>query len=182
MSKTFFLTLVLLLSATWVVAQQSSQSDQSSGSSQADRSGQSSQGDRSSQTGASSDQTGAAQSSMGANTGNNNNAKQTIQGCLSGSAGNYTLIDKASGTTYQLNGKESKLSAHVGQEVEVTGSAKGSASSASSSSGAETSANSSSSPSGTTSSASTSPSGSNSSSQSFKVGNIRKVSDSCSNK
>jgi hypothetical protein len=46
----------------------------------------------------------------------------TVQGCLQGSDGNYTLTDD-SGTTYQLQGDTSKLSAHVGHEVQITGSA-----------------------------------------------------------
>ena len=45
----------------------------------------------------------------------------TVQGCLQGSDGNYTLTDKT-GTTYQLQGDTSKLSAHVGHEVQITGS------------------------------------------------------------
>jgi len=45
----------------------------------------------------------------------------TVEGCLQGSDGNYTLTDK-SGTTYQLQGDTSKLSAHVGHEVQITGS------------------------------------------------------------
>ncbi len=44
----------------------------------------------------------------------------TVQGCLQGSGGNYTVTDK-NGTTYQLQGDTSKLSAHVGHEVQVTG-------------------------------------------------------------
>jgi hypothetical protein len=45
----------------------------------------------------------------------------TVQGCLQGSDGNYTLADNT-GTTYQLQGDTSKLSAHVGHEVQITGS------------------------------------------------------------
>jgi hypothetical protein len=44
----------------------------------------------------------------------------TVQGCLQGSGGNYTVTDK-NGTTYQLQGDTSKLSAHVGHEVQITG-------------------------------------------------------------
>jgi hypothetical protein len=44
----------------------------------------------------------------------------SIQGCLSGSDGNYTLTDHQ-GTAYQLTGDTSKLSAHVGHEVKITG-------------------------------------------------------------
>jgi hypothetical protein len=59
-------------------------------------------------------QTGSTQT--GASSG-----QTTVQGCLQGSDGNYTLTDK-SGTTYQLQGDTSKLSAHVGHEVQITGS------------------------------------------------------------
>jgi len=55
----------------------------------------------------------------------------TVQGCLSGSSGSYTLTDK-NGTAYQLTGDTAKLSEHVGHEVKVTGTSNSSASSASS--------------------------------------------------
>ncbi len=45
---------------------------------------------------------------------------QTVQGCLSGSDGNYTLTDK-SGTAYQLTGDTSKLANHVGHTIQITG-------------------------------------------------------------
>ena len=45
----------------------------------------------------------------------------SVEGCLQGSNGNFTLTDK-SGTTYQLSGDTSKLSKHVGHEVQITGS------------------------------------------------------------
>ena len=45
----------------------------------------------------------------------------SVQGCLSGSDGNYTLTDK-DGNAYQLSGDTSKLTAHVGHEIKVTGS------------------------------------------------------------
>src|SRR6266571_3560620 len=44
----------------------------------------------------------------------------TVEGCLQGSDGNYTLTDN-SGTMYQLKGDTSKLSAHVGHEIPITG-------------------------------------------------------------
>jgi hypothetical protein len=44
----------------------------------------------------------------------------TVQGCLSGSDGNYMLIDK-NGTSYQLTGDTSKLKEHIGHEMKVTG-------------------------------------------------------------
>ena len=43
-----------------------------------------------------------------------------LRGCLSGSAGNYTLTDH-SGTIYHLVGAESQLQRSVGHEVEITG-------------------------------------------------------------
>jgi hypothetical protein len=43
-----------------------------------------------------------------------------VQGCLSRSSTGYTLTDK-SGTPYQLAGDTSKLSDHVGHEVEIRG-------------------------------------------------------------
>ena len=61
-------------------------------------------------------------------------SETTIQGCLSGSSGSYTLADKSSGNSYQLTGNTAKLSSHVGHEIQVTGTA--SQPSAASSSGA----------------------------------------------
>jgi hypothetical protein len=60
-------------------------------------------------------QTGSSQ------TGASASGQTTVQGCLQGSDGNYTLTDK-NGTTYQLQGDTSKLSAHIGHEVQITGS------------------------------------------------------------
>jgi len=55
--------------------------------------------------------------------------KQKVEGCLSGTDGNFTLTDK-SGMTYQLQGENSELAKHVNQEVRIEGmaSAAGSAS------------------------------------------------------
>jgi hypothetical protein len=90
MVKTLLLAFTLLLSAAWVLAQDSSMP--ASG-------GQ-----------------GKASSS----------ASTTVEGCLAGSSGSYTLTDK-SGTTYQLSGDTAKLAEHVGHEVQITGSTSGSA-------------------------------------------------------
>ena len=92
------------------------------------------------------------------------NANETnIEGCLSGSAGNYTLVDK-SGTTWQLSGDTSKLDKEVGHEVRITGSASG-ASSAS----------------GSSASSSAAPSGAgSSSSQTFNVSKVKKIANTCS--
>ena len=48
--------------------------------------------------------------------------KTTVQGCLSGSDGNYTLTDKT-GTAYKLTGETAQLQAHVGHTIQVTGTA-----------------------------------------------------------
>jgi len=46
--------------------------------------------------------------------------QMSVEGCLSGSNGNFTLTDK-NGTSYQLTGDTAKLSEHVGHEVKVMG-------------------------------------------------------------
>ena len=57
---------------------------------------------------------------------NKNSSGQTsIEGCLQGPNGSFTLTD-SSGTTYQLQGDTSKLSKHVGHDVQITGSTSGS--------------------------------------------------------
>jgi uncharacterized protein YdeI (BOF family) len=51
----------------------------------------------------------------------------SVQGCLQGSDGNFTLTD-SSGTTYMLQGDAAKLNKHVGHEVQITGSTSSSSS------------------------------------------------------
>lgn len=63
-------------------------------------------------------------------------SETTVQGCLSGSSGNYMLTDK-NGSSYQLTGDTAKLSEHVGHEIKVTGTV--SSASASPSGGADSS-------------------------------------------
>jgi len=47
----------------------------------------------------------------------------TIEGCLAGSAGSFTLTD-SSGKTYQLAGDTAKLNEHVGHTLRISGSQK----------------------------------------------------------
>jgi hypothetical protein len=96
MRKLFLLLSVLLLGACWAVAQDSTSQPKSN----------------SSDTSASSGQTGSTAAG----------SATSVEGCLSGSSGNYTLSDK-NGNTYQLTGDTAKLSEHVGHEVKVTGTA-----------------------------------------------------------
>jgi hypothetical protein len=105
-----------------------------------------------------SSQTGSSTSS--------NSGQTKVQGCLEGSNGNYTL--KAdSGTTYQLTGDTSKLSKHVGHEVEITGSTSNASSASTPSSG--------------TSASGTSSSTSGGSQESLNVDKVKHISETCSN-
>lgn len=63
----------------------------------------------------------------GASAAGQNASGQSVEGCLQGSNGSFTLTD-ASGTTYQLQGDTAKLTEHVGHEVRITGSSSGAAS------------------------------------------------------
>jgi hypothetical protein len=101
MSKTLMLVAILLLSAAWVQAQQDPQAGSSPSGASPTSSGQ-----------AGSSQTGSASS-------------QTVEGCLQGSNGSFTITDKA-GTSYQLSGDTSKLTEQVGHEVQIKGSTSGS--------------------------------------------------------
>jgi hypothetical protein len=101
-------------------------------------------------------------------------AGNSVEGCLGGSAGKFTIIDKA-GTTYDLqlpaSADSSKLNSHIGQEVRVSGNMSNAKSS--SAGGTDASAASSSSQTATGSSAS-------SSHPSIAVTKIDKVADTCS--
>jgi hypothetical protein len=56
----------------------------------------------------------------------------TIQGCLNGSGGNYTLTQDSTGTVFKLVGNADVLKEHVGHEVAVTGQMAGDTSSSTS--------------------------------------------------
>ena len=80
MRNAWLVGLILLLSATWALAQQTQSNSQTTSGSK----------------------------------------ETTIEGCLTGSGGDYTLSDQ-SGKIYQIEGDAAKLSKHVGHEVRLTG-------------------------------------------------------------
>lgn len=106
-------------------------------------------------------QTAGAPSASSTTSGN---ASTTLDGCLSGSSGSYTLKDKATGATYNLAGDTSKLDKHVGHEIQVMGTASNSPSGANSSASSTTTGNAS----------------SMSGQQTFNVSAVKMVSSSCS--
>ncbi|HEV2398307.1 MAG TPA: hypothetical protein VGS27_15300 [Candidatus Sulfotelmatobacter sp.] len=110
---------VVLLGLSWAVAQGSSTpSSPGYGAQQGTQSGQD-----------------ATMAGSGHQTRTNAGGQMTVEGCLSGSNGNYTLSDK-NGTTYQLTGDTAKLSEHVGHEVKITGTSGSAAAGSSASTGA----------------------------------------------
>ena len=139
MRQVFLFLSVLLLGVSWAVAQGTSPSQSSPSTSSPDSSAQTSS------------QSSASQTSAGGDT--------TVEGCLSGSSGSYTLAAK-DGTTYQLTGDTAKLSEHVGHEVKITGTANSAASSPSSG-------------------AASSSAGSTSSEKSLQVSSVKHVSKTC---
>lgn len=134
MKRILLLSSILMLSAVWAMAQYGSQPS-TSGQATTDTTTQSSH---------SSTDAGST----------------TLQGCLGGSDGNYSLTDKT-GTKYQLSGDTSKMTAHVGHTVQVMGT---------SGSGASSS---------TTSSQTGSMSGSADSGHTFNVTSFKHISGSC---
>jgi len=153
MRKLATLTLMLLLAASLTWAQQSTTpSNPDTSATQSQTPSQPSTPD----TSATQSQTPSQPSSpTGAS------SEETVQGCLSGSSGNYTLTDDK-GTTYQLKGDDSMLQPHVGHQVAVAGKMKGSESSG----GAETGA--------------ASPSSSTSGGQVIRVTSVQMIASTCS--
>jgi serine-aspartate repeat-containing protein C/D/E len=171
MRKTFLITAILLLSAAWAVAQtspstpQSTTPDTSSQQSTSPSSTSPSQQPAAPDTSSTTTQTTTTQTTQ-----TSNNSSTSIEGCLSGSAGNWTLTDQ-SGKTWQLAGDTSKLSDHVGHQVRLMGTDNSASASGSSSP-------SSSNPS---SSAGATGAGSSSGTQStFTVNKVKMISSTCS--
>ncbi len=168
MRKVYLIASILLLSSVWLVAQTSPSSSGSS-SQQPSATDQSSPSSTSPSQSSPSTTTTQTTTTQTTETSNGN----SIEGCLSGSSGNYTLTD-STGKSWQLAGDTSKLTEHVGHQVRITGSEAGggSASGSASSSGA-----------GSSASGSSGGSGSSSGSQStFTVQKVKMISSSCPSK
>ena len=163
MRKLSLLTAVLLLSCAWAVAQtspSSPDSTQNPSSTQPSAQNPSSTSPSTSSPSTSNPSSTMPQSQQPETSATSHSGSEkgnAVEGCLSGSAGNFTITD-ASGTTYQLAGDTSKLSDHVGHEVKVWGESGGSSASAS----------------GATSSASSQPT--------LNVTKVKMISSSCSTK
>jgi hypothetical protein len=97
MKKIYLVTTLLLMFAISMAAQQAKTAPQQAGSNAAQA-----------QSGSPEQNAPAAK------------AESTIQGCLAASGSSFTLTDKA-GKTYQLEGDSSKLTSHVGHELQLTG-------------------------------------------------------------
>jgi hypothetical protein len=126
---------------------------------------------------------GTAQAGSSNSSQTNSNANEvTIEGCLSGSAGNYTLTDN-SGMSYQLQGETSKLSDQVGRQVQIKGTQTASASATTPSGDtASTDSSGSNAPSSTANKPSGSAAGSSATASAaiqFNVSSVEKLSDSC---
>src|SRR5882672_12069269 len=108
MRKTYLIAAILLLSSVWALAQTTPSSQQPA-------------------TPGASSPSSTSPSQQPATPDNSSTASQTstdsstaIEGCLSGSAGSFTLTDQ-SGKAWQLAGDTSKLSDHVGHQLRIMG-------------------------------------------------------------
>jgi cytoskeletal protein RodZ len=152
-----YLFFILLVSVAWAAAQQtnpgstSGSTSQTSPTSDAGQTGSASTPPSAQGTGSASSQAttpggSASSSAPGAAAAD----QQMIEGCLGGSAPNFTVIDKA-GTAYKLDINQgadtTPLSKHIGEPVKVAGTVTGASASASTGSSAA----------GTTATASSSP-------------------------
>ncbi len=170
MRKTSLMTAILLLSAVWAFAQTSPSSSPQSTAPDASSQQQptSPSSTAPSQPAAPDTSSTTTQTTTTQTTQTSSDSGNSIEGCLNGSAGNWTLTDQA-GKTWQLSGDTSKLSDHVGHQVRLMGTDNSSSASGSSSP-------SSSNP----SSAGATGAGSSSGSQStFTVNKVKMISSSC---
>lgn len=180
MRKTFLITAILLLSAAWAVAQTSPSTPQSTTPGTSSQQSTSPSSTSPSQQPATPDTSSTTtQTTTTQTTQTSSDSGTSIEGCLSGSAGNWTLTDQ-SGKTWQLAGDTSKLSDHVGHQVRLMGS--DNSSSASGSSSPSSSNPSSTSPSSSTPGSSTSGSsaGAAGTQSTFTVNKVKMISSTCS--
>jgi hypothetical protein len=174
MRKTFLITAILLLSAVWAVAQTSPSS--SAPSTTPDTSSQQPTSPSSTSPSSTSPSqqpttpdTSSTTQTTTTQTTQTSSGNNSIEGCLSGSAGNWTLTDQ-SGKTYQLSGDTSKLSDHVGHQIRVTGTDNSSSASSSGSMGTPPSS----------SSGATGAGSSSGSQPTFTVNKVKMISSTCS--
>jgi len=146
---------VLLLGASWAVAQTDQASPSSPSPSQTSPSQTSPAPDQTSPSQTTPEQASPSEASGDQTPVGSGNT--SVEGCLSASNGSYVLTAD-NGTTYQLTGDTAKLSEHVGHQVKIMGTT--SPASASDSSGTM---------------------GSNGSSQTLQVASIKHISKTCKN-
>ncbi|HEY2168954.1 MAG TPA: hypothetical protein VGJ30_04970 [Candidatus Angelobacter sp.] len=168
MRKTSLITAILLLSAVWAVAQTSPGSSPQSTTPGASSQTSPSSTSPSQQPAAPDTSSSTTQTTTTQTTQTSSDSGSSIEGCLSGSAGNWTLTDQ-SGKTYQLSGDTSKLSDHVGHQVRIMGT--DNSSSASGSSSPSSSSPSSTGATGTGSSSGAQPT--------FTVSKVKMISSTC---
>jgi len=109
MRRVALLSAIVLLATAWMFAQTSSSQESTS-----PQSGTTSMSPQSSTT---STQTSTTTTQTDSNSGQN---QASFVGCLQGSSGNFSLVAN-NGKTYQLQGEDSQLGRHIGQEVSITG-------------------------------------------------------------
>lgn len=122
MRKTLFLILIVLVSVTWVAAQQP---DSRPSTDQPSQSGPATNADRPMPAPpAPADNSGQAPAPSASASSQSTSSGQIIEGCLGGSHPDFTVTDKA-GTVYKLDipkdADATQLTSHVGESVKVKG-------------------------------------------------------------
>src|SRR5690348_2094395 len=170
MKKVYLITAILLLSTAWVVAQTAPAGQVGTPHTPVTEQNNPPSTGQGSQPTQPAPDTTTTQTTTTQTTQTSTDSSSSIEGCLNGSAGNWTLTD-STGKTWQLAGDTSKLSDHVGHQIRLMGTDNSSSASGSSSP-------SSSNPS---SSAGASGAGSASGTQStFTVNKVKMISSTCS--
>ena len=170
--KKFFLMCAVMSLGTAIAFAQDTTSGSSASQSGASATTQTSPSDAS-------DQTGTTTTTQQTTTTTQQSAtSNAIQGCLSGSAGNWMLATNT-GEMYKLTGSDSQLSDNVNKEVEVMGTA-GSTATASASNSPDNG-----SPAGAANNTAETGTGSAHASatatKTLEVSSVRKIADNCSN-